>query len=371
MKKYIVGGFCRDKLLGLQPKDKDYVLVGAKLKDIAYLESIGYKQVGADFPVYLSPEGDEYALARIERKTGTGYDGFTVETQGVTLEQDLFRRDLTINAIAWDPITKTHVDPYNGKEDLNNKVLKHVSDAFKEDPLRVLRLARFAARYSDFKVHPSTDAMVRKMVADGEINHLTKERVYVEFEKAFSEKKPSIFLKYLKDIGALSVLLPTFNCTAKDLELIDQIVNTCSEQYRDEFIWTVILSNSTANSEYIVGGIKLPARMVKFSNFIKKHAERLIKFRKQKPEDMVELFTSMNIKNNGGEEFLYKVTEYFIVRREMDNELEDLIVKVFDRFTDAPIGNIEEMVKTGKLKSSEIRNYIKNIQNIEVKKMFV
>ena len=100
MKKYIVGGFCRDKLLGLQPKDKDYVLVGATPKDIEYLKSQGYEQVGKDFPVFLSPEGDEYALARVERKTGTGYDGFTVETQGVTLEQDLFRRDLTINAIA-------------------------------------------------------------------------------------------------------------------------------------------------------------------------------------------------------------------------------------------------------------------------------
>lgn len=370
MKKYIVGGFCRDKLLGLQPKDKDYVLVGAKPKDITYLESIGYKQVGADFPVFLSPDGDEYALARIERKTGTGYDGFTVETQGVTLEQDLFRRDLTINAIAWDPITKTHIDPYKGKEDLKNKVLKHVSDAFKEDPLRVLRLARFAARYSDFKVHKDTDSMVRQMVKNGEINHLTKERVYVEFEKAFSEQKPSIFLKYLKDIGALTVLLPGFDATQKELELIDQIVNTSSEQYRDEFIWSVILSKCTANNDYVVGGIKLPARMVKFSNFIKKHSENLLKFRKKKPEEMVELFSAMNVKNNGGEEFLYKVTEYFIIRREMDNELEDLIVKVFDRYTDAPVGNIEEMVKTGELKSSDIRNYVKDIQVTEVKKMF-
>ncbi|AFC21636.1 tRNA nucleotidyltransferase [Cronobacter phage vB_CsaM_GAP32] len=370
MKKYIVGGFVRDKLLGLQPKDKDYVLVGAKPKDISYLESIGYKQVGADFPVYLSPEGDEYALARIERKTGTGYDGFSVETQGVTLEQDLFRRDLTINAIAWDPITKTHIDPYKGKEDLKNKVLKHVSDAFKEDPLRVLRLARFAARYADFKVHKDTDSMVRQMVKNGEINHLTKERVYVEFEKAFSEQKPSIFLKYLKDIGALTVLLPGFDATQKELELIDHIVNTSSEQYRDEFIWSVILSKCTANNDYVVGGIKLPARMVKFSNFIKKHSENLLKFRKKKPEEMVELFSAMNVKNNGGEEFLYKVTEYFIIRREMDNELEDLIVKVFDRYTDAPVGNIEEMVKTGELKSSDIRNYVKDIQLTEVKKMF-
>ncbi|AQW88713.1 putative tRNA nucleotidyltransferase [Erwinia phage pEa_SNUABM_50] len=370
MKKYIVGGFVRDKLLGLQPKDKDYVLVGAKPKDIEYLTGIGYKQVGADFPVFLSPDGDEYALARIERKTGTGYDGFTVQTQGVTLEQDLYRRDLTINAIAWDPITKTHVDPYNGKVDLQNKVLKHVSEAFKEDPLRVLRLARFAARYSTFTIHADTNVMVKEMVKNGEINHLTKERVYIEFEKALSEEKPSIFFKYLKDIGALKVLLPTFEATNKELELIDHIAMNSTEQYREEFIWSVILSKATPTKDYVVGGIKLPARFVKFSNFVKLHSDGLIKFRKKKPEGMVELFTAMNVKNNGGEEFLYKVVEYFIIRREIDIELEDLIMKVYDKFYDAPVGNIEEMVKTGALEAANIRTHIKTIQVAEIKKMF-
>ena len=282
----------------------------------------------------------------------------------------MYRRDLTINAIAWDPITKIHVDPYNGKEDLKNKVLKHVSDAFKEDPLRVLRLARFKARYSDFTVHKDTDAMVRQMVSDGEINHLTKERVYVEFEKAFTEDKPSVFLKYLKDIGALKVLIPGFECTQKEMDLIDLIVNTGSVKYHHEFIWAVILSNVKTAKDYSIGGVKLPSRMVKFSNFVKTHSENLIKFRKKKPEQMAELFSTMNIKNNGGEEFLYKVCEYFIIRREMDNDLEDLIVKVFDRFTDAPVGNIEEMVKSGELESKEIRNYVKSIQVQEIKKMF-
>lgn len=370
MKKYIVGGFVRDKILGLQPKDKDYVLVGATPKDIEYLKSQGYEQVGKDFPVFLSPEGDEYALARIERKTGNGYDGFTVETQGVTLEQDLSRRDFTMNSIAWDIKLKLHIDPFNGKEDIKNKVIKHTSPAFKEDPLRVLRLARFAARYSDFTIHPETDKMVKEMVAAGEINHLTKERVYVEFEKAFTEQKPSIFLKYLKDIGAMKILVPEFECTNKELELIDQIVNTCTSQYRDEFIWSVILAKSTPSKDYVVGNIKLPARMVKFSNIIKLHSENLIKFRKKKPEDMVELFSTMNVKNNGGEEFLYKVTEYFIIRREMDLELEELILKVFDRYNDAPVGDIEEMIKTGKLESKNIRTYVKDIQTTEVKKMF-
>ena len=168
----------------------------------------------------------------------------------------------------------------------------------------------------------------------------------------------------------MSILLPGFEATQKELELIDQIVNTSSDSHRDEFIWTVILSKLTPNKDYVVGGIKLPARFVKFSNFIKAHTESLLKFRKKKPEEMVELFSTMNIKNNGGEEFLYKVTEYFLIRREMDNELEDLIVKVFDRFTDAPVGDIEEMVKTGKLEAKDIRNHVKGIQTTEIKKMF-
>lgn len=372
MKKYIVGGFVRDKLLGLQPKDKDYVLVGAKPKDVEYLKSIGYQQVGKDFPVFLSPDGDEHALARIERKTGNGYDGFTVETQGVTLEQDLFRRDLTINAIAWDPVLKLHIDPYNGKEDLKNKVLKHVSDAFKEDPLRVLRLARFAARYSDFTVHPDTDKMVKKMVKDGEINHLTKERVYIEFEKAFSETKPSIFLKYLKDIGALKILLPEFEGTKKEMDLIDSFASSSTSINRDEFIWSVILSKSTNldTKNYVVGNLKLPARMVKFSAFIKTHTDGILKFRKKKPAEMVELLSAMNVKNNGGEEFLYKITEYFLIRREMDSELEEFLLKVYDTYIDTDVGDIDELIKTGKVEGSKIRDYVKGLQTIQVKKMF-
>lgn len=372
MKKYIVGGYTRDRLLNRQPKDKDYVLVGCTQKDIDYLKSIGYEPVGKDFPVLLSPQGDEYALARVERKTGQGYNGFTVQTEGVTLEQDLSRRDLTINAIAWDPVLKVHIDPFNGKEDLNNKVLRHVSDAFKEDPLRVLRLARFAARYSDFTIHPSTDTMVKEMVKNGEIDHLTTERVYVEFEKAFDEEKPSTFLKYLNTIGAMKVLLPEFKCTKQELELIDTISMTCTLPYKHEFIWSVILSSNTAKvqKDYVIGGIKLPARFVKFSNYVRTHAPEIIKFRKKTPQEMVDLFSVMNIKNNGGEEFLYKVLEYLIIRKEIDNELELLITKVYDTFYEAPVGDIEQMLKDGTLESSNIKEYVKNIQVQEVKKLF-
>lgn len=370
MKKYIVGGYCRDRIMGIRAKDKDYVLVGAKPRDIEYLKSIGYKQVGADFPVFLSPDGDEYALARTERKTGDGYGGFEVNTAGVTLEQDLYRRDLTVNAIAWDTSLQKHIDPYNGKKDIQDKVLRHVSDAFKEDPLRVLRLARFAARYSDFKVHPSTDKMVKEMVSKGELNTLTKERVYVEFEKAFSEEKPSIFLKYLKDIGALKILLPHFEATKKELETIDSLRHNCTTGYAGDFIWAVILKDAQPSKDYCIGSVKLPARFVKFSDFIKRHNENVRFFRKKNVTDMVAVLNEMNIKNNGGEEFLYKITEYFVIRRELDLDLEDLIFKVYDRYTDAPVGDIQQMVKTGALKADNIRMHLDAIRIEFIKKMF-
>lgn len=370
MKKYIVGGFTRDKLLGLKPKDKDYVLVGAKQRDIDYLISIGYKQVGADFPVFLSPDGDEYALARIERKTGVGYDGFTVETTGVTLEQDLSRRDLTINAIAWDTSLQKHIDPFNGKKDLENKVLRHVSDAFKEDPVRILRLARFAARYSDFKIDPSTDEMVKEMVANGEINTLTKERVYVEFEKAFSEEKPSIFLKYLRNIGAMKIIMPHFTCTNKELELIDYIRQNSTSCFAEEFMWAVILNGAVVSKDYEVGLMKLPARFVKFSNYMTAHTDNLTKFRKKKVPEMVSILNELSIKNNGGEAFLYKVTEYLMVRREIDIELEELIVKVYDNYTDAPIGDVQEMVKNGELQANDIRKHLDTVRIETIQKMF-
>lgn len=372
MKKYIVGGFCRDKILGLTPKDKDYVIVGANEWDVKQLLLQGYQQVGADFPVFLSPQGDEYALARTERKTGIGYDGFEVSTKNVTLEEDLSRRDLTVNAIAWDPVKKTYIDPYNGQQDIKNKVLKHVSEAFKEDPLRVIRLARFAARYSDFKVHASTDAMVKEMVKNGDIDQLTKERVYVEFEKAFTEQTPSIFLKYLNDIQALKVLLPEFKCTQVNQKRVDTIAKNCTVAFAQDFIWSVLLEKVDLST--IKGGelqkLKVPVHLIKFASVVKKHSEKLTKFRKLKPLEMVELFDAMNIKNLGGEDFLYKFCEYFILNKELDSDHEDLIVKVYDRYIDTDLSDIEEKQKSGELTGLQVREAIKNKRLERVSTMF-
>lgn len=204
-KVYKVGGCVRDTLLGLTPKDIDYVVVGANKKD---LTEKGYIQVGKDFPVFLHPEtSDEYALARKERKVSSGYSGFDFDCEGVTLEEDLARRDLTINAMAIDE-NNNIIDPYNGKIDLKNKKLRHVTSAFAEDPLRVLRVARFAARYEGFSVAKETNDLMKKIVERGELESLSPERVWKEVEKAFSEKDPLRFIEVLDDCGALAVVFP-------------------------------------------------------------------------------------------------------------------------------------------------------------------
>ena len=208
VKVYLVGGAVRDTLLGLTPKDRDYVVVGATAKDVEDMLSQGFQRVGADFPVFLHPEtGDEYALARIERKVGSGYNGFEAFTSpDLTIEDDLRRRDLTINAMAMDPETGEIIDPFGGQEDLKNGVLRHVSEAFAEDPLRVLRVARFKARYG-FEIHHTTLDLMAQLVSSGELDHLTRERIWVETEKLLMEKKNSIGgILTLHVIGALDRL---------------------------------------------------------------------------------------------------------------------------------------------------------------------
>jgi tRNA nucleotidyltransferase (CCA-adding enzyme) len=208
MKTYLVGGAVRDRLLGLAVKDRDYVVVGATPQDLA---ALGYTPVGKDFPVFLHPQTrEEYALARTERKTGPGYHGFDfVANEHVTLEDDLRRRDLTINAIAEDEAGQL-IDPFGGAADLRTHVLRHVSPAFAEDPVRVLRVARFAARFAarGFTIAPETLALMRAMVRSGEVDHLVAERVWAETHKALTERTPSAFLRALRECGALARVMP-------------------------------------------------------------------------------------------------------------------------------------------------------------------
>ncbi|MSP53470.1 MAG: multifunctional CCA tRNA nucleotidyl transferase/2'3'-cyclic phosphodiesterase/2'nucleotidase/phosphatase [Gammaproteobacteria bacterium] len=207
---YLVGGAVRDQLLGLSVKEKDWVVVGATSEELLRQ---GYQQVGKDFPVFLHPKTkEEYALARLERKTAPGYAGFAFDSSPtVTLEEDLLRRDLTVNAIAQDS-QGTIIDPYHGVDDLKKKILRHVSAAFIEDPVRILRLARFAARFATlgFTVAPKTNQLMQHMVQNGEINALVPERVWQEFHKALAEPTPTDFFTVLKNCNALSVVFPEF-----------------------------------------------------------------------------------------------------------------------------------------------------------------
>lgn len=234
MQIFRVGGCVRDWLLGLEPKDIDYVVVGATVQDML---DQGFKQVGADFPVFLTSDGTEYALARTERKSGHGYAGFEVNADpSVTLEDDLARRDLTINAMAISKAdfdktdlpnvvaTVTLVDPYNGQRDLENKVLRHTSVAFREDPVRVLRLARFMARFGpEWTVADDTFDLCDEMVASGELKHLTKERVFKELEKALGEPHPALFFRTLEQCGALTVVFRVFKDTVLWQNTIDMM----------------------------------------------------------------------------------------------------------------------------------------------------
>lgn len=208
MQIYLVGGAVRDQLLGRTGGDRDYVVTGAHPDDLL---ALGYRPVGKDFPVFLHPRtGAEYALARTERKSGRGYHGFSFHAEPtVTLEEDLLRRDLTINAIAQDEHGAL-IDPYGGARDIAARVLRHVSPAFAEDPVRLLRVARFAARFAPlgFRVADETMALLRQMVAAGEVDHLVPERVWAETRKALAEPQPSAFLRVLREAGALAVLFP-------------------------------------------------------------------------------------------------------------------------------------------------------------------
>ncbi len=208
MQVYLVGGAVRDRLLGRAVHERDWVVVGATPGE---LERAGFIPVGRDFPVFLHPRTkEEHALARLERKTGPGYRGFATEfSPDVTLEDDLRRRDLTINAMAEDEAGNV-IDPYGGRRDLDARLLRHVSEAFVEDPVRILRVARFAARYAPlgFRIADETAALMRRMVEDGEAAALVPERVWAETERALGEERPDVFIQVLRDCGALRVVYP-------------------------------------------------------------------------------------------------------------------------------------------------------------------
>lgn len=229
MKIYLVGGAVRDQLLGLPVKERDWVVVGATPEDML---KQGYRQVGKEFPVFLHPKtNEEYALARLERKVQLGYKGFTFDTSpSVSLADDLLRRDLTINAMAETPAGEL-VDPYHGKEDLDNRILRHVSSAFGEDPVRILRIGRFLARYAQlgFTIAPETYALMRHMVEKGEVDALVAERVWKELERALGEPNPEQFFYTLAACHALPILFPHLTSDGAGMHALKQAAAISSD----------------------------------------------------------------------------------------------------------------------------------------------
>lgn len=289
MKIYLVGGAVRDQLLGLPVKEKDWVVVGATPEELLRQ---GFKQVGKEFPVFLHPQtGEEYALARTERKVAPGYSGFVFDTSAeVTLEEDLVRRDLTINAMA-QTATGELIDPYQGKEDLQKRILRHVSQAFVEDPVRILRTARFAARYAEygFTVAPETIALMKTMVASGEVNALVAERVWKELERALGEKSPSVFFEVLASCQALAILFPMVARDSAALHILKSIAPlTTDTQVRfaifmqpfpkDEVLW-------------MCQRYRLPTDYRDLAILLKQVSSTLLQFPAVMPDELLQAFS--------------------------------------------------------------------------------
>ncbi|MEX1237697.1 MAG: multifunctional CCA tRNA nucleotidyl transferase/2'3'-cyclic phosphodiesterase/2'nucleotidase/phosphatase [Pseudomonadales bacterium] len=264
MEIYLVGGAVRNRLLGLQVDEHDYVVVGATTDA---MKSLGFQSVGKDFPVFLHPETkEEYALARTERKVGEGHKGFECETESVTLVQDLMRRDLTINAIAQDAEGNL-VDPWGGVYDLEQRYLRHISPAFAEDPLRVLRVARFAALLSPqgFRVHPDTVVLMQAIVERGELAELAPERVFIELEKALQTSAPPVFFRVLQEVGANDVFWPEIG--ADDMDALQ--VSTPAMRSPELRFAALVSKLGSAEVDHIAHRIRLPARYRKFAQLVR------------------------------------------------------------------------------------------------------
>ena len=276
MKIFLVGGAVRDKLLGIPVKDRDWVVTGSSPDDML---NKGFEPVGKDFPVFLHPKTkEEYALARTERKSGHGYTGFVFHADpDVTLEDDLIRRDLTINAIAEDEQGNL-VDPYDGQQDIENKILRHVSPAFQEDPLRILRVARFYARLKPlgFNVASETLALMEKMVVDGEAGHLVAERVWQETVRALMEASPEAYFEVLQECGALPVVMPELDALLKINSNL-ALLKTASEQNASDLVRFGCLfagkPEQLTNLKEMAKRMRLPAPFAEMAGLVLQHGE--------------------------------------------------------------------------------------------------
>jgi tRNA nucleotidyltransferase (CCA-adding enzyme) len=293
MKIYLVGGAVRDKLLGLPVKEKDYVVVGATAEDMLKL---GYRQVGKEFPVFLHPKtSEEYALARMEKKVEPGYQGFNFDTSpDVSLKDDLIRRDLTINAMAEDQEGKLY-DFYQGKEDLEQRILRHVSLAFAEDPVRILRVGRFLARYYyfGFRVADDTNELMRKMVSAGEVDALVAERVWKELDRTLLEKNPEKFFEVLANCGALGKLFPGLELNGDGMKAL----KAAAEFSQDAAVRFAALMSGyeLAKAMDICDRYRAPNEYRELVRLVIKLSPIAINAKKLSAEELLDLFAALDI----------------------------------------------------------------------------
>lgn len=290
MKIYLVGGAVRDELLGRPVKERDFVVVGSSPEELI---TAGFQPVGKDFPVFLHPKThEEYALARTERKTGRGYKGFHFYTSpDVTLEEDLERRDLTINAMAKSESGEL-VDLFKGQADLKSKYLKHVSPAFSEDPVRVLRIARFAALLPDFTVHPKTNDLMKHMVENGEINALVSERVWKELSRALENENPNRFFDVLSDCNALKILFPAL---LENHQGFDALKRATSLSKEASVRFAALLFNlNISNMKLIFTRYRVPKDFSELALLVSKHYSHYLNLDTQNPKAILDLLKSVD-----------------------------------------------------------------------------
>ncbi len=290
LKIYLVGGAVRDELLGRPVKERDFVVVGSSPEELI---TAGFQPVGKDFPVFLHPKThEEYALARTERKTGRGYKGFHFYTSpDVTLEEDLERRDLTINAMAKSESGEL-VDLFKGQADLKSKYLKHVSPAFSEDPVRVLRIARFAALLPDFTVHPKTNDLMKHMVENGEINALVSERVWKELSRALENENPNRFFDVLSDCNALKILFPAL---LENHQGFDALKRATSLSKEASVRFAALLFNlNISNMKLIFTRYRVPKDFSELALLVSKHYSHYLNLDTQNPKAILDLLKSVD-----------------------------------------------------------------------------
>ncbi|MEY2864857.1 MAG: multifunctional CCA tRNA nucleotidyl transferase/2'3'-cyclic phosphodiesterase/2'nucleotidase/phosphatase [Candidatus Methylopumilus sp.] len=337
MKIYLVGGAVRDEIMGLSGKDKDYVVVGATPEEMVKL---GYKPVGKDFPVFLHPKTHhEYALARTERKISKGYKGFKVyASKEVTLEEDLKRRDLTINAIAKDSKGQ-FFDPFQGIQDIKNKILRHVSPAFVEDPIRVLRIARFSARFHQFKIHPKTELILKQIVKNKEIEAVASERIWYEFSIGFSEKKSYLMFEVLHRCGALKLLLPEMNYVKHKNSMKQSFEYAAKSKYSAEikaalfFMYLYPIKVNIMLQEKIYTRLSVPNAVKKLTEKTILNLSDLKQFKKLKPRQILDLIYKMDLFRNPDMLLdVIKVFDAFIKGQSIQSKSASTTLKIMQKY---------------------------------------